>query len=153
MEKASVRRKDQWECGAVELQNKDLLNFPSPCRSLCCTEPPLFVLLLDSPKCCCSYCHVPSLGCRQEGSQQLLLKERTHGGCWWVIHLLPWGQQRGGNLPEMVQMGYCGEAEPETTPLVSRHKIGTWEMEMREKRSIMRQMETTDSACLSWTVP
>lgn len=52
----------------------------------------------------------------------------------------------------MVGMGYCGEAEPETTPLVSGHKTGTGEMETGEKKSVIRQKETADPACLSWTV-
>lgn len=139
MEKASVRRKDWWECGAVEPQNKDIRTF-LPCAA---------VFVAQSP---CSLCFCLTL---QNAAVLAVMFPAWDAGrkhpssCCWV-HLVPWGRH-GEIIPKMVQIGCCGEAEPETTPLVSGHKTGAWEMEMVEKRCLIRQLETSSPVWVSWT--
>lgn len=86
--------------------------------------------------------NIPAAAAGGQGSRGLLVGDSSPA----------MGMAGGGRHPEMVGMGCSGDTMPETTLLVSGHKIGIWEMEKGEKRSITRQVETANPSCLNWTV-
>lgn len=109
-------------------QNKDVLNFPSLCRSLCCTGSMLFVYCFTLQNAAVAAVEAPSPGYRHEASEPPLSDDGTCRAYLRAIHFSPrgLGVQKQGRFLRMPEMACPLKAQFKSTLLHGGHEVRDW---------------------------